>query len=472
MALTRLISQPCGLATAFLTFALLLPGIGAQAQPDDVLVQDFRAALEQLEAANESLLAARSALEQSRAERGEADARRWPTVEISGRYTHMDGPLEADVSPVTDLLEAGLGQIGVTLPPGLIPSEFRIQDRNFFNLSLQAVQPLYLGGRIQAGRAAAGHGFKASEAALERQRAELTVTLVERFYGQVLARENLDLRKRSLDNLRKHDYNARRLEEEGQIARVERLRAGVAVAEAEGERVVAEEQLRLASAALAALLASDRPVSARGAIPPPPAELDRAVWQSLARDNNPALKEARQRLAQARAGARAARGESHPVVALFGARELYTDDLTLIEPEWAVGIQASWTLFDGGQRRARTGRAEALVDEIAWRLASGERNVSLLVDQQFDQLTGALARQQTYAATAELAEEALIAQQRAFEEGLGTSLEVVEAELARSRVTLAELAARRDAWVAVAGLYAAAGKIDQLVTRIEGQSSD
>ena len=452
-------------------FVLLLCTV-TQARAEESVALDFRSAFDRLESSNESLMAARAALEQSNAEQDEADARRWPTLELAGRYTHLNAPIEADLRPIDNLIVGGLGQAGIALPSGLLPNAFRIQDQDFVNLSLEAVQPIYLGGRIQAGRAAAGHAVQASRAALADQRGRLMVSLVERFYGQLLATENLAVRERTVSSLRQHDFNARRLEDEGQIARVERLRASVALAEAESERVVAREQLAFASAALATVLASERPVAAKGPIPPIPPMPDRALWQSAALENNPTLRETRQRMAQARAGVRAAQGESRPTVALFGRRELYTGDLTLVDPEWALGIQASWTLFDGGQRRARVTRAQARVDEIAWRLAAGQRDITLLVDQQLDRFTSALEREQTFAATAELAEEALVAQQRAFEEGLGTSLEVIEAELARSRVALGELAARRDAWAALAGLYAAAGRADQFVEFMENQAHE
>jgi len=66
-----------------------------------------------------------------------------------------------------------------------------------------------------------------------------------------------------------------------------------------------------------------------------------------------------------------------------------------------------------------------------------------------------------------LADESLRAQQRAFEEGFATSMDVIEAELARSRAALGELGARRDAWVAAATLYTAANRGEQLVDLIE-----
>lgn len=428
---------------------------------------DFRSALQRLVTVNETLQASRAAVAQSRAEVDEADARRLPTLELKSRYNHLNAPLEADLGRVGDALTGAFQQVGVDVPPGILPLDYRIQDQNFINVSLQAMQPVYLGGRIQAGRDAARFGLEASKAAVDRHSGELEVALVDRFFGQALAHEALDVRKRSAESLRRHEYNARRMEAEGQIARVERLRASVALAEAESELLVAREQLELSRAALAALLASDRPVTTATSIPAPPPAVEREAWKAATKDANPALREASQRLEQARAGARAARGESLPTVSLFGARELYTQDLTLLDPEWVVGVQASWTLFDGGRRRARTARAEARVSEVDRRLAAGRRDVALLVDQQVDRLNGALARHRTFAATSELTDESLRAQQRAFEEGFATSMDVIEAELARSRVALGELAARRDAWVATAALYTAAGRGDQLVDLIE-----
>ncbi len=447
--------------------ALLLCCAFSHAQEAAPRSLDFRSALQRLIAVNETLQASRAAVTQSEAGIDEADARRLPTLELRSRYSHLNAPLEADLSRVGGALAGGLQQVGIDFPAGLLPRDYRIQDQDFVNVSLQAVQPVYLGGRIEAGRDAARSGFEASRAALDRQSGELEVALVERFFGQALADESLAVRERSVESLRRHDFNARRLEAEGQIARVERLRASVALAEAESDLAVAREELQLARAALAALLASDRSVITATPIPAPPPAVDRAAWKGLAEEANPGLREASQRLEQARAGVRAARGESLPAVSLFGARELYTEDLTLVDPEWVVGVQASWTLFDGGERRARTAEAEARVNEVDRRLAAGRRDVALLIDQQVDRLTGALARQRSFAATAALTDESLRAQQRAFEEGLATSMDVIDAELALARVALGELAARRDAWVATAALYTAAGRGDQLVDLIE-----
>ena len=440
--------------------------------PLQALELDFTAALARLEAESEVLQAAGESVTRARAGVDEARGRRGPTVTLDARATRLDAPLEADLVPVRELLGGALGGVGIALPPEFFPASFRLQERQFYALGLEAVQPLYVGGRLRAGLEGAESGVAAERSAVEATRSELHRVLTERYFGQVLAAEALAVREQTVLALQRHLDDTARLETEGMVARAERLRAGVALAEALAERDTAREQLTLARSALAALLASEQPVQLLTPIPPPPARPDRLQWQQRAGAGNPVLRETAHRLGQAKAGQRIARGERLPSVALFARRELYTGDLTLLDPDWAVGLQFSWPLYDAGQRRARETAARARADEVAQRLAAGRRDVALQVEQQVTRLLAALDRHATFEATAQLADESLRAQQRAFEEGLATSLDVIDAELARSRVTLGELAARQEAWVALAALHAAAGLTRELPVVVEAAVHD
>ena len=63
------------------------------------------------------------------------------------------------------------------------------------------------------------------------------------------------------------------------------------------------------------------------------------------------------------------------------------------------------------------------------------------------------------AKTRELADEALRSQNKAYEAGLATGLDVVDAELALSRLQVADLKAHYDAVIAWLGLLEAAGEV-------------
>lgn len=452
-------------ALAMLAVAALLPAaVFGQVTP-----LDFRAAYERLDAQNEQLAAVRMVVDQAQSRQREADAARLPSIEIAGGVTRLDSDLEFDLSGVRRRIDDTLG---ITLPPDLLPRGLPIQDRSFGNLALQAVQPVYLGGRINAGREAARAGVAADTAVVERTHADLMVELVKRYFGQAVAADALAVRQQSVESLRQLAFNAERLEQEGEISRADRLRADVALIEAEGELATARERLALAQKALTTLLSERRVVETLTPIPAVPAPSDATEWRRLAVESNPSLIELGARLDQAEAALRAERGSLRPEVLLLGRRELYTDDLSVIEPDWAVSLVASWRFFDGGLRRARVSVAEARITEVEFLQHSLRRQVELLVDQQVETQHTALERHRTFRAAGELADESVRVQRRAFEEGFATSLEVIEAELARARVALGELLARYEAWVATATIYAASGQVAALIERIEESHHD
>ena len=442
--------------------AAVLVGVSGLAHAGERM--SFADAMARLESSSHVLEAARFELAQARAELDQARGRRLPTVNLEGRVTRLDSPLDVGVAEL-------LPSLGGLLPPGLGPIRYEIQSEQFYNLAVQARLPLYTGGRISAGISAGQAGAEAGEAALAATRAQLHELLVQRYFGLVLAEQAAEVRAATVDGLSRHLEDATRLEEEGLIARAERLRANVALAEAERELQSAQERSVLAGAALAALLAvSDAPRPSTP-IPPAPASPALAGLIEQAQRANPTLAELRSRQVQADAAVQAERGSFLPTLGVFGQRELYTGDLTLLDPDWAVGLVAEWTLFDGFQRRAKVDQAAARSDRVAALRADAERQIELLVRQQHEQLVTALARLDSFSATRELAEESLRVQQRAFEEGLASSLDVIDAELALSRVRLGELDARLQAWRALAGLYAASGQSALLPERIEARLS-
>ena len=424
----------------------------------------FSRAVERLETDNEALQAARWELNAAEAEVDEARGKRWPEVGLGGRATRMDSSLDLDITPLKAAFGGRL--------PASVPDRIEIQSRQFYNLSLNATLPLYTAGRITAGIDAAKAGSQAAAAVVLTRSGQLYETLVQRYFGQVLATEAMRVRQRTVNSFERHLQDTLRLEKEGLIARAERLRSDVALAEALRDLETARAQLSLARNGLAALLAGEHPFELTTPIPPVPEPPDLQVMTALARDNNPVLAELRSRLEQAEAGVQAARGTYLPTVAAFGRRELYTQDLTLQDPEWAVGVAANWTLFDGFQRSSIVGQRKAGAARIKALLADGTHQIQLLVQQRHQALLTAKARLTSFQATSELAEESLRAQKRGFEEGLASSLDVIDAELALSRVNLGELDARLEAWVALAGLYTAIGSSRQLTVLADPLPSD
>jgi outer membrane protein TolC len=450
-------------------------GLGAQEVPAEAVSRagpatsqahgmSFSQAFDRVRAENGRVLAASAGVRRARAGGREARGRFLPDVEVTGRHTRIDEAVVLDLSPIRD----GMLALHPAVPGAAVPPfEAEVQGETFDRVTVEATLPLFTGGRRLAGVRAARAATRAASAERAEAVGAVTVELTERYFGLRLADEAVSARESTARSLSRHVDRARRLEEQGQIARAERLRAEVAEAEARRALLAAERERSLARLALASTLESEEEVEATTPLflPGPVESLE--WWKTRALEGNPALERAAAGRERAEQGVRAAAGELLPTVGLFGMRELMPGDLTVLEPTWAVGVAVSLPVFEGGRRWHRLEAARALAEEVALRESRGRRDVELLVAQRYRELKEARDRLAELETTRTLAEESLRAQQIAFSAGLATSLDVVDAEAALSRVRLGMLKALYDADVALAGLLEAAGETDRLVEYVE-----
>ncbi|HPU96642.1 MAG TPA: TolC family protein, partial [Candidatus Hydrogenedentes bacterium] len=184
-----------------------------------------------------------------------------------------------------------------------------------------------------------------------------------------------------------------------------------------------------------------------------------------------ALIAAKQR--QARAGVEAERGQRRPTIYLFGMHELVPEDLTLLDPRWAAGIGIRQNLFDGGQSRHRETAAKYLEEKAALARRRLERDLKTLAVKSWEEIQKALHDWRAMTELEELARENLRVRTRAFEEGVATSLEVVDAAVALQRARLGRVKAAHDAEMGLFRLLEAAGMSDQCLEFLNsGQQVD
>jgi outer membrane protein TolC len=263
-----------------------------------------------------------------------------------------------------------------------------------------------------------------------------------------------------------HVAHATALEREGQIARVERLHAEVARSDAERQLRASDHDVALARTALASLLAADSGIDPASGlflsseVGPLEGFIERAM------ENHPGLARLGAQRGRAAQAVRAEKAAWLPTVAAFGMRELHTEDLNIVSPTWAVGVAATFTLFDGMERGHRTAAARSQQARVDLLDARARRDIATLVEQRYRTMTKAREDSASRDRTRELAAELLRVRQRAVDEGMGTSLEVVDAQLALQGVQLQRLAAAYAFDVALAELLEATGDADQFVTHL------
>lgn len=426
------------------------------ASPNRVRTLSFSEALAIALGGNESLLAARLELRRREREREAARALRLPSVTLAPLYTHLGAPVLLDLGPIRDTLLALHPQVPASRVP---PFEETLFEQDMLRLPLAARLPLYTGGRLGAADQAARARVRAAQAEGRSAESGVVSSLVRAYFGLRLALAEQQVRMEVLDGLRRHHQDARRLEEEGLIARTERLAAQVALAEAERQAERAGHDVAIARAGLRSTLARDDDAGEPGSalfvlaeLPP----LERL--QEQAERTHPALERLDAHAELARAAVRAERGALLPQVFAYGMYELRKADLSPIEPEWMAGVGARIELFDGGARRKKLAAARIQEEWVNTVERKARRDIRISVERSYREAEKAREQYQALESSRSLADESLRARTRAFEEGLGTSLEVVDARLAQARVRLERLAAAYAFDQALADLLEASGQ--------------
>lgn len=335
----------------------------------------------------------------------------------------------------------------------------RVQDDVFFNARLTAIWPIFTGFKISSAYDAAKENVNARKAEFDMAQNAILMDVATKYFTLRLAEELTGMRETTMRNLEEHLERSKKLESGGQISKAERLRAEVALAEAQNAYEDALRDQSLARMALASLLHTDTSLTATTPVEAPEVTRTMEEFKHLAKDNHPGLRQLRTERKRSQDAVSAARADYFPTVALFAYKELYTKDLTILEPEWAVGAKMQWDLFKGGETRSKVSNAKALDRSLASMEEQTLDNIDLLVEKRWREMEHAKGRLASLVKTRELADEALRSQTKAYEAGLATGLDVVDAELALSRLQVADLKAHYDAVVAWLGLLEACGEV-------------
>ena len=208
---------------------------------------------------NYSLKAQRSNVENYQYQESATSNLNLPQVTIGANYTRLDTDITLSGKQILDSTGAH-----INVPPAFQPifgalanTTSTITERDIFSSSIRAIWPIFTGGRISAAQSAAeGKTDEAKSQLLMEQQARFE-DLSKYYFSVVLAKEVLATRQAVEAGLKKHRDFAIKLEEQGQIAHVERLQAEASLDKASVETRKAASDLSIAQAALGKLLAQD-----------------------------------------------------------------------------------------------------------------------------------------------------------------------------------------------------------------------
>ncbi len=374
-----------------------------------------------------SLGAARAGEEAAASAVGQATSARWPQLAGLASITTFEEPM----------LVAPLHRFEISAVP-----EF---EETLLRGDLRLAWTLFDGGA----RGARVNGARASAAGALAGRLGTDMALtarVTRTYLEVLtARGVLEAQDRRIAALSAEGARVDQLLAVGRAARVERLRVGAALAEAEAGRVATSARLAVAERELARLIGvaaeetrADRLRGVRlveAGLPE-----DRAALIADGRAGSPEVERARRELEAALADRRLARAAWFPKFDLVGGLLGFSSTEGGGTAEWQAGVSLSYPLFTGGGRAGAVASASARARAAGEELRSAELRLADQVDRALTAALEARARVEAVARAVELQGEVVRIEQLALEAGAGTQTDYLraEADLLRAQSGLVE----------------------------------
>ena len=365
----------------------------------------------------------------------------------SGIVNEVNNGVDNIIPPTADLPDFG------ELVGERIPDSYNFKrSGSTSGAGLGVVWPIYTAGRTDALTGASDARTQEAMADSVLDKNELYNTLIERYFKAQLAIIAAYLREDAYDTLQQTDHMAERLFEEGFISRVDRLEAQSALADAKSESVNANNDARLAMIALQRLLRTDyriKPttplfVSSR----PLP---DVSYFQDLALNNHPGLQKVAAKRAQAQQLHALSDTGYKPTVLLYGYGQVEKD------PSWVAGISASWKLWGGLDKAASLASSSAKIRQADLSEIEVSDNLLLLVEKNWHDVNNAQSRYQALQSNVDLAAEVLRLRRLGLQEGVNTTVDVVQAQTQSLKARTEQAQAANDYVQSLAALMQSCG---------------
>jgi TolC family type I secretion outer membrane protein len=350
----------------------------------------------------------------------------------------------------------------VPLPPPNPPREISVVRPSTQLLNLELRQSIYDGGRFTANIRSARYFADASDALLQATRAQLTLRVTEA-YADVLAAQALEeVARQSVERVQVVLKTAKARLEAGVAPRFDVLRAEAELAAAQEQLLTAQNAVALAKAALNQLLG--RPTNAPIEVAPLPEPItpssealqtETFLTQALA--HRPELRSAEAQIQAAQERVNFAKADKNPLLFLSSNYQRQTETGFSRDYAWSVNLIVQFPIFDSGRRESVLQEQEALLQQALAQREQLQRQIALEVEQAIRNYQVALQRLNTARAALASAEEAFRLAQVRYEAGVGTQVEVLDAQVALTQARANEVRALYDAHKAFARLVYATG---------------
>ncbi|PYM92853.1 MAG: hypothetical protein DME04_13835 [Candidatus Rokuibacteriota bacterium] len=334
------------------------------------------------------------------------------------------------------------------------------QSRQFSDTFLAQVQLSQLLFDFGKNLAATDASRKLAEVAVEDvelQRQLIALAVKEAYTNTLFSQRLIRVQAQAVERAELNLRSAKGFFDVGTRPKSDVARAEVDVANARVDLIRARNAYRSAIVALniAMAIGVDSPTKIVDNLIYEAVTMDRLQLRGDALRQRPEYRQAKLRAAAAEATERQTFRNFFPDISGSGT---YGGSQPQLNETWTLGLTLSWSLFDGGGRIAKYQEAKANLEGARARVKSSELDILQNVEQAEIAVEEAQERIQAAQALVASAQENFRLAQGRFDAGVGTILELTDAQLALTQAQNTESQALADYRISLARLDRAVGR--------------
>ncbi|MPM69751.1 Outer membrane efflux protein BepC [bioreactor metagenome] len=305
-------------------------------------------------------------------------------------------------------------------------------NENFSN-GLSLTLPLYTGGKVESSVDKAKIGVKSADLTVDKTKQQIKLDATSGYYS-ILKTENLvKVAQESVDSLTEHLKNVQAQFSVGTVAKSDVLRSEVELANAQQSLIKAQNAYDLAVSSFNNVvglpLDTELTIKEELKYQQYTMSLEDSIKYSM--DNRPEVAIANYAVEAAKKDVKIAKGDRLPTIGASAAKGWSDSEFPGTEnEEWSVGVKASWNIFDSGLTRSQIKQADASVEKTTYQAKQTSDAVQLDVRNAYLSMKEAEKRIETTDVTVEKAQEDFKIAQVRYSAGVGTNLDVIDAQLA------------------------------------------
>src|SRR5437773_2056675 len=374
------------------------------------------------------------------------------------RVTQALAPLLPQVSGLVTATKSESSAVSTFAPTGRLTQSQTFKGfSETFIAQVVLSQLLFDFGKNLAATEAARKLAEVAVEDVELQRQLISLAVKEAYTNILFAQRLIRVQEQAVQRAELNLRSAKGFFDVGTRPKSDVARAEVDVANARVDLIRARNAYRSAIVALniAMAIGVDSPTKIVDNLIYQPVSMDRLQLRGEALRQRPEYRQARLRAAAAEATERQTFRNFFPDISGSGT---YGGTQPQLNEAWTLGLTLSWSIFDGGSRIARYQEAKANVEGARARVKSTELDILQNVEQAEIAVEEAQERIQAAQALVASAQENFRLAQGRFDAGVGTILELTDAQLALTQAQNTEAQALADYRIALARLDRAVGR--------------